>query len=199
MSNAPLSGLVLAGGHSRRMRKDKATLDFNGETQLARAARLLSAHVGNMYVSVRPDQTTEPERARWPQIVDRIPDIGPVAGILAALDHQPHHAWLVVAVDLPMLDVDTLERLMRLRNPHRLATAFLSDTDGLPEPLCAIWEPASRQPLADFVTGGKNCPRKFLLNHPVELLTLTSRHALSNINTPDEYVAAIDSSREMKS
>jgi molybdenum cofactor guanylyltransferase len=186
-----LAGLVLAGGRSTRMQRDKATLDFGGETQLARAVRLVGRHTPETFVSVRADQQTEAERARWPQVIDRLTDVGPAAGILAALETRPDHAWLVVAVDLPLLDAATLERLITLRDPAAVATAYKSSDDGLPEPLCAIWEPRSRELLAAFIAGGRSCPRKFLLTHAARLLDLAAAGALANINTPADYAAAL--------
>ena len=190
-ADAPLAGLVLAGGRSTRMQRDKATLDFGGETQLARAARLLGAHVTTTYVSVRPDQRAESERARWPQIVDRLNDVGPAAGILAALETRPDHAWLVVAVDLPLLDAATLARLLALRDPAAVATAYRSSGDGLPEPLCAIWEPGSLAPLKAYLAGGRSCPRKFLITHAARLIALEDPDALANMNTPADLAAAL--------
>ena len=190
-AEAPLAGLVLAGGRSRRMQVDKATLAFAGETQLARAMRLVAAHTDRAFVSVRPDQRGEAERARWPQVEDRLADIGPAAGILAAMETLPDHAWLVVAVDLPLLDDASLAALVAARDPTAPATAYGASSDGLPEPLCAIWEPASRAPLAAFVAGGRSCPRKFLLTHGARLVTLAAPDALANVNTPEDYAAAI--------
>jgi molybdopterin-guanine dinucleotide biosynthesis protein A len=187
-----VSGLVLAGGRSQRMQRDKALLPYRGETQLSRVARLLAPHVDQVYVSVREDQRDEPERARWPQIVDAISDIGPAAGILAAQAAKPQHAWLVVAVDLPQLDAATLAHLMQMRDTRRLATAYRSSLDDLPEPLCAIWEPASHAPFATFIATGRHCPRKFLINHDAALIDLPSQQALHNVNTPEEYAALTD-------
>jgi molybdopterin-guanine dinucleotide biosynthesis protein A len=190
-ADAPLAGLVLAGGRSERMQRDKATLPVSGTTQLARAVELVRRHVPDTYVSVRADQRDEAERARWPQIVDRLAGIGPAAGILAAQEARPDHAWLVVAVDLPLLDAATLGHLLSVRDPAALATAFRSAGDGLPEPLCAIWEPASHAPLAAFVAGGRSCPRKFLLTHAAKLVDLVRPDALANVNTPAEYAALL--------
>jgi len=190
-AEAPLAGLVLAGGQSRRMQRDKAALEFGGETQLARAVRLVGRYAPATFVSVRPDQQDDAERRRFPQIIDRIADAGPAAGILAALAARPDHAWLVVAVDLPLLDAATLERLLAARAPGAVATAYRSAEDGLPEPLCAIWEPASRALLEAFVAGGRSCPRKFLLTHAAPLVELASPGALANVNTPSDYAAAL--------
>ena len=188
---APLAGLVLAGGRSTRMQRDKAALEVGGETQLARAVRLLRAQLGSVWVSVRPDQVTDPQRARYPQIVDALEGIGPAAGILAAQARLPGHAWLVVAVDLPLLDAAALAQLVAARDPTRLATAYLSASDGLPEPLCAIWEPASHAPLAASIAAGRSCPRKFLIAHDTATLVLGGQDALVNVNTPEDYAAAL--------
>jgi len=195
VSAAPLAGLVLAGGQSSRMQRDKAALEFGGESQLARAVALLRAHVPDTFVSVRADQQGTGERARYPQVVDRLSGIGPAAGILAALEQRPGHAWLVIAIDLPLLDGATLARLIAHRDPSAPATAYRSADNGLPEPLCAIWEPHARAPLAAFVAGGRDCPRKFLLTHGATLIDLAAPDALANVNTPADYERALERAR----
>jgi molybdopterin-guanine dinucleotide biosynthesis protein A len=182
-----LFGLVLAGGASTRMQRDKATLSYHGKPQLQWAYELLSDVCAATFISVRPDQRDEPTRAALPQIVDTRPGIGPIAGISAALTQHPKAAWLVVACDLPFLTADLLQHLIAHRNPGSLATAYRSAHDSLPEPLCAIWEPAAREPVIAYVAAGKQCPRKFLINANTHLLDLPDANALDNINTGAEY------------
>jgi molybdopterin-guanine dinucleotide biosynthesis protein A len=188
---APIFGLVLAGGRSTRMQRDKAALTYRGRTQLEWAVSLLQPHAERVFVSVRPDQTDEPTRARFEQIVDSAQNLGPIAGIMAAQAKYPHAAWLVLACDLPFLDGGTLTNLIGARQPKCLATAYRSSHDGLPEPLCAIYEPGSREPLIAHVASGKICPRKFLINADVELIDEPNPQALDNVNTPEEYGSAI--------
>jgi molybdopterin-guanine dinucleotide biosynthesis protein A len=147
---------------------------------------------------VRPDQVDEPARARYPQVVDRHPGAGPSAGILAAQASEPAAAWVVLACDLPFLDAPTLAALIAGRDPARTATAFRSAHDGLPEPLCAIYEPSAREPLEAAVAAGKTCPRRFLRQSAVALLDLPCAEALDNVNTPEERrtaTAALASTR----
>jgi len=184
-------GLVLAGGRSTRMQRDKAGLSYHGRTQLERALALLAPRVERAFVSVRPDQSAEPCRARFAQIVDSHENLGPIAGILAAQTRHPLVAWLVLACDLPFLDEATLDHLLRARLPERQATAYRSSHDGLPEPLCAIYEPSSREALAAYVAGGKQCPRKFLLKADIRLIDEPNPRALDNVNTPEEYASAM--------
>jgi molybdopterin-guanine dinucleotide biosynthesis protein A len=193
MSAAPLYGLVLAGGRSSRMGRDKAALSYaDGTPQLERAMALLSPQVERAFVSVRSDQAAEPLRARYQLIHDREPSRGPITGLLAAQAEHPQAAWLVLACDLPLLDAVTLTQLRRGRDPARVATAYRSSRDGLPEPLCAIYEPRSREQLLAYVAAGRDCPRKFLLGADTLLLDEPNPQALDNINTPAEYGSAME-------
>ena len=184
---ATLFGLVLAGGASTRMRTDKAALQYHGQPQLQWAFDLVSKVCAASFVSVRPDQRDDAARGSYPQIVDRQPGTGPIAGISAALLEHPKAAWLVLACDLPFLTERTLQHLIAHRDPHKIATAYRSAHDGLPEPLCAIWEPAARQPVLAYVASGKQCPRKFLIDSDTALLDLPEPQALDNVNTVEEF------------
>lgn len=190
MSVPELYGLVLSGGRSRRMQRDKATLPYDGQPQLARAMTLLSPRVARAFVSIRADQLHDPQRAAFDTIADVHTDIGPIGGIHAALQAHPQHAWLILACDLPFLDATTLQELITGRDPSRLATAFRSSFDGKPEPLCAIFEPGSLVAIDAWIAQGHRCPRAFLAQADVEMLTLSHSRALDNINTADEYRAA---------
>jgi len=189
--NAPeLYGLVLAGGRSRRMRRDKAGLPYAGTPQLERAMQLLEPLISRCFVSVRADQLSDPQRAAHDTIADVKPDLGPIGGIQAALQAFPDRAWLILACDLPFLDAATLQRLIARRAPARLATAYRSSFDGLPEALCAIFEPRSRQSVEAWIEQGQRCPRALLAQSDVELLDAPEARALDNVNTAEQYAAA---------
>ena len=149
MSSAPpIHGLVLAGGKSSRMQRDKAALTYQGRNQLDRAVELVSRHVNPVFVSVRATQAADPTRKNRELIVDSVPGEGPMVGIRSALAHSPDVAWLVIACDLPFLSDEVLAHLLRSRDPKRTATAYRSAHDGLPEPLCAIFEPSAAAQMA---------------------------------------------------
>jgi molybdopterin-guanine dinucleotide biosynthesis protein A len=190
MNTAGLYGLVLTGGRSRRMQRDKAALEYDGKPQLVRTMDLLRPLVARAFVSVRQDQRTESTRASYDAIADVYPDLGPIGGIHAALHNYPDHAWLIVACDLPFLDIETLEFLIARRAITRQATAYRSSFDNLPEPLCAIFEPRSRAGIERCIAQGQKCPRTFLSQTDVELLELPNSRALDNINTAEEYSVA---------
>lgn len=186
MSAPPIYGLLLSGGASRRMRRDKAQLTYAGEPQLLRAWRLLRLVTAKAFVSVREAQREDPLRAGLPQLADTCEAVGPAAGILSAQDAYPDVAWLVMACDLPLLDAATLRTLIAARDVHKDATAFSSRFDGLPEPLCALWEPSSHALLKRRFEAGSYCPRQALLQSDITLLPAPGE-ALDNINTPEEF------------
>jgi len=169
---------------------DKATLEFHGKPQVVWAHEMLAAVCECAFVSVRPDQVNDPIRMRLPQIVDLQPGIGPIAGISAALTQHPDSAWLVLACDLPFLSRTTLDHLIAQRDPKKFATAYRSAHDGLPEPLCAIWEPKSLVRVREWIALGKECPRKLLIHSDTALLDQPDARSLDNVNTPQERAAA---------
>ncbi len=191
MATDPIFGLVLAGGQSRRMGRDKALLVRDGRSQLDFVATLLEAVTNRVFVSTRQDQKNDAERSRFARIFDRYDDIGPVAGILSAMDTHPEVSWLVVACDLPNIDQPTLEYLLEHRSSEQPFTAFRSSYDDLPEPLCALYRAGSDAIVRQFVDDGIVCPRKILIRSDTCLLEQPNPAALDNINTPDDLAASV--------
>lgn len=195
-ARVPLYGLVLAGGKSTRMRRDKALLEYRGRKQLEVAYRLLEEQCSGVYVSCRADQAGEPARQAWPQLIDAFGGLGPMGGILTALTTHPGTAWLVLACDLPFVSEQVLDALVAARNPYKIATAFRSAYDGLPEPLCAVYEPKSVFRLFEFLAAGYQCPRKVLLHSEAALLESPEPRALDNVNDPGQYAEALGALRQ---
>jgi molybdopterin-guanine dinucleotide biosynthesis protein A len=184
---APLKGLVLAGGSSERMGIDKAAMELDGISLLDRAVQLLRAELDDVRVSVRTDQLLEPVRSRYPTIVDQLQNSGPAAGILAAHLSAPQAAWLVVACDMPLLNAVTLRLLLAERDPARDATALCTSPLADPEPLCAIYEPATLAAFHTQANTGNLSPRAWLTRARVKKLTAQDPNVLSNTNTTEEF------------
>jgi molybdopterin-guanine dinucleotide biosynthesis protein A len=172
------------------MQRDKANLEYAGKSQLARAMELLTPLVARCFVSVRTDQLDDPARAAYDAIADIKPNLGPIGGIHAALHAYPDRGWLILACDLPFLNRATLQHLIAHRASTRVASAYRSSFDGLPEPLCAIFEPRSLKIIEESLAEGQQCPRALLSRSDVELLDLPDPRALDNVNTGEEYAAA---------
>ena len=191
MSETPVYGLVLSGGKSKRMGQDKALLERGGQSQLAFMMALLEPQAERVFVSTREEQKDEPERHQFAQIVDQYDDMGPLAGILSAMDAYPDVDWLVVACDLPNIRVETIRHLLENRSADHPFTAYVSSHDGLPEPLCAIYRSGSADLLRAFSDDGIHCPRKILIRSDTFLLEQLDPASLDNINTPDDLADSI--------
>lgn len=191
-TEVPLYGLVLAGGKSSRMKTDKSLLEYHGRSQTKYCFDLLSQLCESVFLSNRNDQSGLPSHKDLPQIHDTFLNMGPLDGILTAMARYPHAAWLVLACDLPFVDKDVLSVLLEKRDPSKIATAYRSTNDDLPEPLCAIYEPRSIFSLLKFLTDGDTCPRKILINSDIHLIEQDRKISLENINNPEEYQSASD-------
>ena len=191
MAASEMYGLVLAGGQSRRMGRDKALLVRDGQSQLSHMVSLLDTVVERVFVSARSDQANDSERSRFELVVDRYDDMGPIAGILSALEEHPQADWLVVACDLPNIDTSTLQFLLQNQSQQHAFTAFRSSHDGLPEPLCAIYKAGSDKVLREFIDDGLVCPRKVLIRSDTLLLEQPDPRSLDNVNTPDDLAQSI--------
>ena len=185
-----LFGLVLVGGKSIRMGRDKALISYNGtETQLERSSALLRTECQKVFVSQRKDQVFElPNFADV--IYDSVKEVkGALCGILSAMHSHPNDHWLVIACDLPNLEVNVLKKLIHefTAEPPQLI-AYKSSFDDLPEPLCAIYPAGSAKELiAHSRMLNTYCPRKILIAKNIRLIEQDNPKSLNNVNTMSEY------------
>jgi molybdopterin-guanine dinucleotide biosynthesis protein MobB len=185
----PLYGLILSGGHSRRMGTDKALLNYDGRLQLERCQSLLQGVCQKTFVSTREGQFEDHIVPSLNRIYDRFVDFGPLGGILTAMQTHTKSAWLVIACDLPFLDDDLLKDLFQKRNPFAMASVF-SHGNGFLEPLCGIYEPKMRKKLFAYMANEIYCPQNILNQINVERITLKNPQALTNVNAVQDYELA---------
>lgn len=190
-SNIPpmLKALVLAGGRSTRMGQDKGLIQWHGKPQREYLADLLEEMGLDTYISCRPDQAQE--LSGYKLIIDQISDQGPLGAIYSAFHDHPNAAWLVIACDMPLLDRQTIEYLIKNRESAMPATAYRAPAfdDDSPDPLLAIWEPRMRNIVVQRIHEKKRCARKTLAISGVHLLKPPKPEILSNVNTPEELAA----------
>jgi molybdopterin-guanine dinucleotide biosynthesis protein A len=190
-----LYGLLLAGGKSSRMGRDKASmiLGADGLTQARRARGLLETLCQRTYISLREGQSV-PEGGEGVSVLRDSSDAeGPLCGILAAFREEPAAAWLVLACDLPFVTAEVLDGLAvrHCEAPWKPFIAYSNVLDGRPEPLCAIYAPAALPVLLRYAAHGNFSPRRIMTEENAVLLHLPngSAAALVNINTPQDMEA----------
>jgi molybdenum cofactor guanylyltransferase len=143
------SAVILAGGRSSRMGRDKAWLETGGQTLLARQiglARKLGA--AEVFISGRAKVDYSAFGCRV--LEDKFADAGPLAGIERALDAMQSPLLLVLAVDLPQMNEDLLRRLSA-----GAANAFgaIPKLAGHIEPLAAFYPKAAMPLLVKLLDG----------------------------------------------
>ncbi|MFI8604475.1 molybdenum cofactor guanylyltransferase [Cellulophaga baltica] len=186
-----LYGLVLSGGKSTRMGTDKGLITYHGIPQRDYIYKLLEEVCDATFLSIREDQAaTIPENFQI--ITDENEFKGPFNGILSAHKKYPKVAWLVLACDLPLIDVKALKELIQAREVTKLATSFALKENPLPEPLCALWEAEGLKAAVDYMNSGEgSCPRKFLIRNDVALVFPSDEKVLLNANSVSEYEEAL--------
>ena len=134
MNDRQWTGVVLAGGQSSRMGRDKALIELDGITLLDRAVDLLRPHTREVLVIGDPDKY-KPEHATV--IPDDRPGKGPLGGLVTALKHARYVRLIVLACDLPNIS-DRL--LIHLKNELiGDYDAVVPRHEGFIEPLAAVY------------------------------------------------------------
>jgi molybdopterin-guanine dinucleotide biosynthesis protein A len=179
---SPLNGLVLAGGYSTRMGQDKGMMMWHGKEQRYHLADLLGNYCTQVFISCRAAQEEEIFNS-YQALPDVFVDLGPFGALLSAFSKIPDETWLILACDMPLVDVSILNHLLENRNSNAIATAFISAEDNLPEPMISIWEPASLLILQQELKAGNTSLRKVLQDKAAHLLHSPNRDVFMNVNT----------------
>lgn len=182
----PVAGLILAGGKSTRMGRDKAGLKLGGETLLARSRRVLE-DVGCDPIMV--------SGGRVNGIVDNYPERGPLGGIQAGLQILTQSSpeitaggrLVVIPVDMPKLTEQTLQPLLNL--PTHFPVYFSNTALPCVLPVTADISNYLNECLS---TKGSDCSVMSLLRYfNAQALSGGDPQQLINTNTPEQWRAAV--------
>ena len=129
-----VSAFVLAGGKSSRMGADKAFAELGGRQLLARALELAGTVASNVRIVGSAQKFTALGRV----VEDEFPNCGPLGGIHAALRASQSELNLVLAVDLPFVEVGFLRYLLTEAQASK-AMVTVPHAGGGWQPLCAVY------------------------------------------------------------
>lgn len=134
-------GAVLVGGSSRRMGADKAALELEGRSLGERAVAVLRSRLERVVVVSR--RLGDHAGLGVPEIADRLPGAGPLAGMQAALDHAHGAPVFILACDLPnvgpRLVAHLVERALAPLAEAGRAGAVVPAIGGRVQPLCGVY------------------------------------------------------------
>ncbi len=184
---ADLLGVVLAGGRSARMGRDKAAIKLRGQTLLTRAVELLTAVLTDVCVVGRAHDVHS-DRLQVASHPDDAPGLGPIGGIATALRLADPRGCLVIACDMPVLEPRLLAELMACRAPAADCTVVRHAAGRQKEPLLAIYEQSCRLHIERFIKAGNLKMHDLLESCKVAWFDLppTMVEQVRNVNRPED-------------
>ncbi len=191
------SAFVLAGGRSSRMGSDKAFLQFEGRTLLARALDLLRALTSEVRIV-----GTAAKFAPYGRVIEDVyPGRGPLAGIHAALSASTAELNLILAVDLPFVS-EALLRFIVEQAGGADAVVTVPRIAGGFQPLCAVYRCAFAPLAQAALEAGRNkidalfaATTTRILEEPELSRFAFSAAMFDNLNTPEDLRRAIPEKR----
>jgi molybdenum cofactor guanylyltransferase len=192
-ANPQVGAFVLAGGKSSRMGVDKALLEIDGVSLIARAASLLQSVTGEPKIVASPSVYGS---LGFPLVADDWPGCGPLGGIATVL-RASDSAWnLIIACDLPYLTKPWLDFLIELALKSK-ADAVVPRSERGAEPLCAMYHKNAEQGIRAAVEGGVRKVTDALASLRVEYVEPREWKAFAsegllfkNVNSPADYEEA---------
>ena len=187
-----VTGVILAGGMSTRLGRDKAVEPLAGQPLIGRVLSMLS-DVTDTSVVVVNDEARGAEHPLPKDVavtVDAYPDSGSLGGIFTGLQAASADWALVVACDMPFLNPTLLARMLELRSDHDVIAPVL---DGRPEPTHALYSKACLPHMEARLQQGKlkitgfyeNVRVRYITEDEVDLLD-PGRLSFFNVNTQDD-------------
>jgi molybdopterin-guanine dinucleotide biosynthesis protein A len=173
------AAVILNGGKSSRMGSDKSQLIIEGQTLLERAVHLVSAMANQVYVSGRVNAGS------LPTLPDFAENIGPMGGILGALESLPEQdRILFIPVDMPFLTRETLSNLIEASTS---ISSALVDMRGAPIPVVAVYTQETGKVFRDFVESGNYGLQVALREMQFNAVQGQDARECMNINTPEDF------------
>lgn len=174
--------IILAGGESRRMGRDKSLLPIQGVPLIQHIARQLQPHFVEVIVV-----TNSPASYPFldlPLVPDLEPGQGPLMGIASGLARARHEWNLVVPTDMPTIPLGVLRELFAHTGTGRCVVPC--ERDGRPQPLFGLYHRELRDELLAILAAGERRVLAILDQCAPTMITIDTGQ-LANLNTPEAY------------
>ncbi len=195
-----LSAIILAGGHSRRMGRDKALLTLpHGQPLLQRTAQIAQQLTSDIlvitpwperYQPVLPPTVRLVKEQTVPHASPDANSLGPLGGFSQGWSLVRSDWCLLLACDLPYLEHDALQRwwhwLMALPPAERPMASLAPGSKGW-EPLCGYYHRSCLPGLHRHVAGHNHSFQSWLTTIPIVAYRTLPAAMLFNCNTPDDW------------
>lgn len=205
-TNYQLMGLVLAGGNSKRMGEDKGLISYHHVMNQRRYCyELLSSFCSRAFLSVNASQyemlKQEKDSFINDSIVDNYDNLGPMGGIVSALQSVDSPHWLVLAIDQPEITKEHLTSLVvhwQSERSKNSVTCFhrRQDQSHIPEPFPGIYSATLEHDLLQHIQSNKLSITRFIQSVGFQSPGLADDSVLLNINSQKERSQYVLQSRK---
>jgi molybdopterin-guanine dinucleotide biosynthesis protein A len=184
------TAIILAGGRSTRMGRDKRFLKIGKESIIEKQVRILKHHFPHVLISANdPDSLAHLE---VDVIRDENFDKGPLEGLASALTFSPTNSNFVIAVDIPQIDIQLVQKMWN-QNGHSIAVVP-THADGRLEPLFAFYDKACVPIFRGALNGGDNSIQSALERCSVYHFPMKDESLIHNLNKLQDYESYLQSS-----
>lgn len=186
-SPLPLSAIILCGGRSKRMGRQKAFLPYAGKTLVEHCLDLMSELFSEVILVSNNPQDYEQLSANV--VRDIVPNRGPLVGILSGLLVASYEHSFVIPCDMPFVDKQLIRSMVRER--HRSDMLVYSHA-GQIEPLLAVYSKSCIEELEDAIFQGKDLALDFVHSKSAAIYSSNSEYSgvllpHFNVDTPADY------------
>lgn len=177
------TAIVLAGGLSTRMGEDKRLLPVGSDSLLSHVVGQLGPIFHEIILSVDKELPDPPPGIR--QVGDRFGRIGPLGGVVSAMEMSEHQRNFVIACDIPFIPPEFVRELLRKARDFDVVVPV--HPDGKLEPLFAVYRRSTLPVLKKLVHAKERRIRMLYDRVRTDRVPLPSEIRLANINTRVEY------------
>lgn len=177
--------LILAGGESIRMGRNKAFLEYHGKPQVLHLAGLFKKMGIESYISFR-DESPGIDLTNQNILFDseEWKSHGPFSGLLGAFEAFPDSNWLLIACDYPLLEENTIQSFLNFIKDNLEETAAFSAADHqFYEPLLAYYPHKIYQELRSHIQSGDDSLQRFLKKMNARPFIPENNNSFRNVNT----------------
>lgn len=183
MNPKSITGIVVCGGQSSRMGRDKSMLVYYSQPQRYHIAELLQPFCKEVYISL--NATQQDDNDKYKLIRDNsatFSDNGPITALLSSYESLPGQNLLFIGCDYPLLNTNEIASFLKSINKNTKAKTFFNKIENLYEPLLAYYSSDFNKDVLQYFGNGNNSLQKLLLHSNAEKYLPEDKNVLMSVD-----------------
>jgi molybdenum cofactor guanylyltransferase len=177
-----MNGLIIAGGKSTRMQKDKTLLQYGNLPQYIVVQDLLRPFCKEIFISL---QAPNPS-IKIPQLLDAQQNIGPISALASAYEYHQSN-WLVIAIDYPSLILKDIQHLANTFAITQKSCVYYNIATNFYEPYIGIYTSDYLEIIVAQIAKHQYSMQKILALHSPEKVIASNQNNITSVDTEEQY------------